>query len=392
MELVSADFKDNKLTLYVRGRIDASKAQDVDTLISGFRTEYPTDDIMLDFDELEYISSSGLRVILRLRKETPKLRIVNASSEVYEILECTGFTEIVPVAKAFRKLSVDGCKAIGYGAKGTVYRYDEDTIVKVYKNADSLPDIQRERDLARRAFVLGVPTAIPYDTVRVGDSYGSVFELLSAKSYSQLLAEEPENIERYVGDFANLLRDIHGTQVSADEMPDAKIIARKWLSASAPYLSDEDNAKLEALLNALPDTLNMLHCDYHTNNVMMQNGEIILIDMDTLSHGHPVIELANIYITYVGFLEFDPEDVEKFLGFGRDEANKVWEIFLPVYLNSEDKAYIESVEKKAKLLSYTRCIRHAVRHSKDPEHIQAVASASAKAIHQLLQEIDTLEF
>ncbi len=38
--------------------------------------------------------------------------------------------------------------------------------------------IKNEQRLAKRAFVKGVPTAISYDIVKVGDKYGSVFELL----------------------------------------------------------------------------------------------------------------------------------------------------------------------------------------------------------------------
>ncbi len=52
-------------------------------------------------------------MVLRLRKNEPTLEIVNASSEVYEIFEMTGFTEMLPISKAYRKLCVDGCEVIG---------------------------------------------------------------------------------------------------------------------------------------------------------------------------------------------------------------------------------------------------------------------------------------
>ena len=107
-------------------------------------------------------------MILRLRKQEPELAIVNASPEVYEIFEMTGFTEMMPVSRAYRRVSVDGCEVIGQGANGKVYRLDPETIIKVYLNPNSLPDIHRERELARKAFVLGIPTAIPYDVVKVG--------------------------------------------------------------------------------------------------------------------------------------------------------------------------------------------------------------------------------
>lgn len=56
----------------------------------------------MDAEKLDYISSAGLRVILRLRKNEAGLRIIHAQSSVYEILEMTGFTEMMPVEKAYR--------------------------------------------------------------------------------------------------------------------------------------------------------------------------------------------------------------------------------------------------------------------------------------------------
>ena len=76
---------------------------------------------------------------------------------------------------------------IAKGANGAVYRYDDETIVKQYFNRDALPEIMQERENSRRAFVLGVNTAIPYGIVRIGDGYGSLTELLNATSVASLL-------------------------------------------------------------------------------------------------------------------------------------------------------------------------------------------------------------
>ena len=136
------------------------------------------------------------RIILRLKKNNASLKIINVSSDVYEIFEMTGFSEIMPIEKAYREFSVEGCEIIGQGANGKVYRIDPETIIKVYNNPDSLPDIKRERELARKAFVLGIPTAIPYDVVKVGDGYGSVFELLNAKSFAKQTGADEEKLTK----------------------------------------------------------------------------------------------------------------------------------------------------------------------------------------------------
>ena len=381
------------LTIYLCGRIDSVNAEENESEVNSIIEANSFTQLVFDAEELEYISSAGLRMILRTRKNQPSLIIINVSTEVYEIFDITGFTEMIPVEKAYRRLSVDGCPVIGKGAKGTVYRYDAETIIKVYKNADSLPSIKKERELARKAFVLGIPTAIPYDVVKVGDSFGSVFELLNAQSYSALIAENPGKIDEYVTIYAELLKKIHSTEVKKGEMADIKSLVYEWAETASPYLLDNDAYKLKKMIKAVPDTLNMLHCDYHTNNIMMQNGETLLIDMDTLSQGHPVFELANIYITYVGFGEKDPSIVESFIGLPYDTAVEIWNRFLPLYLGTQDSAVISSIEDKARLLSYTRLMRHIVRRGgADNAEGRKTIEFCAENINKLLETVETLDF
>lgn len=385
--------ENNILKVFLDGRIDSQNADAKEKEIDAIRNAESYDEIVFDAENLEYISSAGLRMVLRTRKAEPTLKIINTSPDVYEIFDMTGFTEMLTVEKAYRKLSVDGCEVIGKGAKGVVYRYDPDTIVKVYINPDSLPDIHNERKLARTAFVLGIPTAISYDVVRVGESYGSVFELLDAKSFSSLISENPEKMDEYVTDFTELLRKIHQTQVKADDMPDIKKTIFGWVNTDKPYLSDEDFNKLYKLVADVPDTLNMLHCDFHTNNIMMQNGETLLIDMDTLSHGHPIFELANVYITYVGFGEKNPKIVENFIGLPYETAKTIWSKFLPAYLGTNDTARIKEVEDKVKLLSYARFMRHTIRRGgANEDEGREIIAMCKENISTLLKNIDTLEF
>ena len=183
------------MTIFLSGRIDTSNAVQTEQELFELVRQKTPQNVILDAEELAYISSAGLRILLKLRKQFSELKMINVSSDVFEILDMTGFTEMLTVEKAFRHFDVTGCDVIGRGANGTVYRIDRDIIVKVYNHATKLEDIKRERELSRTAFVLGVPTAIPYDVVKVGDSYGSVFELLNAKSFDELMIEDAGNLE-----------------------------------------------------------------------------------------------------------------------------------------------------------------------------------------------------
>jgi len=195
MENVICEERDLKYVLNFKGHIDSANANAIEDFINSKKNEFISKEVIIDAEHLEYISSAGLRIILRLLKDHPEIRIINVSKDVYDVFQMTGFTEMLPIEKAFRKLSVEGCEVIGHGSNGIVYRIDPDTIIKVYKNKDSLPDIKRETDLAHKALIMGIPTAIPYDVVKVGDTFGSVFELLNATSFSKILNADPSRMD-----------------------------------------------------------------------------------------------------------------------------------------------------------------------------------------------------
>lgn len=381
------------MTISLEGRVDSANASQVEAELTEIRTNNPFEQLILDAENLEYISSAGLRVVLRVRKEVPTVKMINVRAEVYEILDMTGFTEMMKVEKGYRRLSVDGCEVIGQGANGKVYRIDSDTIIKVYFNADALPDIHRERELARRAFVLGIPTAIPYDVVRVGDSYGSVFELLNAKTFAQLVVAEPENADKYIAFNAELLRKIHDTEVRPEDMPDMRDVALNWVEFLQPYLPEEDYNKLHALVEAVPVDHHMLHGDYHLKNVMMQNGETLLIDMDTLCQGDPVFEFASVWLAYLGYSELDHQIVKDFLGMDRTLTEKIWNDTIRLYFGTEDEATLQTYTDKARIIGYTRQMRRTIRRKGfETETGRAVIENCKQKLHELLPTVESLSF
>jgi len=384
---------DDIFTIKLHGRIDSSNAAAVEEEMLETLKGCTSSSVVLDADDLEYISSAGLRIVLRLRKLHPELKIINVSSAVYEVLEMTGFTEMIPVTKGYRKLSVEGCEVIGQGANGKVYRLDPDTIVKVYYNADALPEIHRERELARKAFVLGIPTAIPYDVARVGDSYGSVFELLNAKSFSKLIAAEPQNLDKYVELYVDLLKKIHSTEVKPDDMPDQRAVVINWVNFLKDYLDGAKWEKLHTMVEAIPVDHHMLHGDYHTKNVMMQNGEVLLIDMDTLAQGNPVFEFASIYNAFVGFYDFDHDSAVDFQGLDYDTCAAIWKKMLPLYFGTKDAAALKTVEDKSAILGYARLMRRLIRRNGfDTEEGKKLIAHYKNQIETRLDSVDTLMF
>ena len=366
---MNSKFENNVLTIYMEGNVDTTNAEKVGAEFEEIRAKYPDGQLVLDLENLNYISSAGLRQILKLKKKEKDLKIINCSSEIYEIFDMTGFAEMIDITKGYRKMSVDGCEKIGEGSNGIVYRLNPDTIIKVYKNSDALDDIKRERELAKTALVLGINTAIPFDVVKVGDKYGSVFELLSAKSLTKLIIAEPENKDKYIKVFADMLKEIHSTTVKEGILPSGKKTALGWVEWLKDYLPEATYEKLHRMVEEVPESNNMLHGDYHTNNVHYSNGEAILIDMDTLATGNPIFEFASIYLAYKGYGELDKSLVENFLKLDWDTADYVLNKLFDYYFEDKDESYKTAVMEKAKVIGYTRALRRTIKRLPDEKEL-----------------------
>ncbi|MCR5067625.1 MAG: anti-sigma factor antagonist [Erysipelotrichaceae bacterium] len=379
--------ENGKLIIGLNGRIDTSNSHEVEEAIRAILAKEPAEAIILNCEKLEYISSSGLRVLLRLHKEFGDIRIINASTEVYEIFDMTGFTEMMKIERAYKQLSVEGCSVIGEGAKGRVYRLDDETCVKVYFNPDSLEDIQRERELAKKALVMGVNTAIAYDVAKVGDSYASVFELLNAKSFSWLIENDSEHIDDYIRMYVELLKGIHAIEAKPGELPDQKAEAMVWAQWCKDYFKNEVGDKIYELFEGIPENNHMIHGDFHTQNIMFQNGEVILIDMDTVAAGDPIYELGNIYQSFVAYNEVNHEHAMDFLGMTYEHTVYMWQKTLELYMETDDPKVLEEAENKAKIVAYTRLLRRTVR--KDSENRALIANCEEK-LKELVGKVDSL--
>ena len=176
-------------------------------------------------------------------------------------------------------------------------------------------------------------------------------------------------------------------------MPDMKEVAHNWAAFLKDYLPQEAFEKLIALVDAVPEDEHMMHGDYHVKNVMLQNGESLLIDMDTLCYGHPIFELASMFNAYRGFSELDHSITESFLGIPYDMAGKFWRRSLELYLETKDDAAIQEVEDKARIVGYTRLMRRSIRRNGlETEKGRAEIENCKTRLQELLVRVNTLLF
>ena len=87
-----------KLELTVIGRLDTTTAPALENVIK--EEIGGVEDLKLDFAELEYVSSAGLRVLLSAQKIMNKqgsMVIRNVNPDIMEVFDITGFSDILTI-------------------------------------------------------------------------------------------------------------------------------------------------------------------------------------------------------------------------------------------------------------------------------------------------------
>ena len=85
------------VTFFAEGQLDTTTFSDFEAALTPYLTNQAN--LVLDFEALEYLSSAGLRVILRAQQKIEELEasmvIRNCNEEVMEVFEITGFADII---------------------------------------------------------------------------------------------------------------------------------------------------------------------------------------------------------------------------------------------------------------------------------------------------------
>lgn len=389
MENIRIVIENAKMIVKLFGKVDATNASDIQNVM---KAELDGNDnvnkIVVDANSLEYISSAGLRVLLYCKKRISDFTIVNVSKEVYDILDITAFVNIFEVKRALREVSIDGLEMIGQGTCGKVYRENAETIIKVFNEGFDVAKIEAERENSQKSFINGIDTAISYDIVKVGNQIGVVYEMLAADTFRSVMQKDVERIEYYIGIYADFLKNMHKTQFRDGALASVK---PKWYGSidGISVFSEEEKTVVKKMVDAVEDRNTFIHGDYNVGNVMYQNGSAILIDMADASVGHPVFDLAGVYLGFVLFPTLIPDEYcEKMTGFSREQNITMWNKFCAVYFGVTTEEERVKYEKQIEPFSAFRVIQASLFVSAFPDKMiqyckRIVLDANKDKVHTL---------
>ena len=341
------------MTVNLAGRIDANNAAENESRITSELAVSPESVPVFDAENLEYISSAGLRMLLKFRKKFGRnIDVINVSGEVYDIFEVTGFTELLNVRKKLRNISLEGCPLIGGGNFSSVYRLDPENIIKVFTHpAATIESAESDRKNSREVFIHDIPTAIAYDVVKVGEHYGLVYEMLDADTISATIRKHPERLEELSIKMARLMKKLHTTEFKPGTFPDVRDILHSMIQRpySMGLINADDKVLVDELIDRLPDRNTFVHLDYHLKNVMLSNDELVLIDVGGSGLGNPIADLLISYAQFVVTARFAAEHGskahEQAIGLDYKTLGAMWDVIMPDYFGTTDKAALARYEE-----------------------------------------------
>ena len=95
---INKEMKDQVLSVQVEGRLDTTTAPDLEESLRESIDD--AKELILDLENLEYMSSAGLRVLLSAQKQMSQqgsMKVINVNETIREIFEVTGFDTILTI-------------------------------------------------------------------------------------------------------------------------------------------------------------------------------------------------------------------------------------------------------------------------------------------------------
>ena len=237
---------------------------------------------------------------------------------------------------AMKEMSIDHLDLIAEGGMGKIYRINEEQILKVF-NDITLDELKKQKASAVEVFKAMVPTAISFEMVRVGDRYGIIYEFLNSTFVGKVLSEHPERIEEIGEKMGMLLKAQHEASMKDRALEYMNDRAISWIDRiENKFIKEKDARMLREIVKAIPQGHCLLHCDFHEGNVMLHNGEYLLIDIDEVCIGHPLYDLTYHYINHE-FLAKQPKLLLKSTGLTPKLAKRSARITRDAYFKTMDK-------------------------------------------------------
>lgn len=187
-----------------------------------------------------------------------------------------------------------------------VFDYENGTkMVKLFRDFVSQEEIDNEEINTTEIYNAGATDVACYGQVRVEEADGTIrsgliLKKIPGKTLIAYLGDDPKILFRASTIMAEQHVKLHA--VTSDKIRNYKEYVKYALNTSflKDVLTDEDKAEVFRRLEALPDKNNVIHLDYHPDNIMTDGKHESIIDFMTACTADPAADVAavNIMLNY----------------------------------------------------------------------------------------------
>ena len=180
-------------------------------------------------------------------------------------------------------------KILGQGRTAEVYLWDNNKILKLFRDCVPADWSQYEAMIARTVFAAGVPAPELFEIIQDNGRAGLIYQRIDGISLLKLIITKPWSISKYARQMARLHFQIH--QSSTDKLPSQNERMTQMIMRAEPILG-EKTVKIIAYLSSLPDKHQVCHGDFHPDNILVSNKEWVTIDWMNAYAGNPLSDVA----------------------------------------------------------------------------------------------------
>ncbi len=282
---------ENALHVLLAERIDAASRQELEDKFSKALDGRENVSILINAEKLSYISSAGIRVLVGLRKVSRDIRIFHVSQEIYDILNATGITDMLPVERRIREINVPSADLlIREESDGEIYRWEEDLAVKIYRAGVSFEEVQRKSLLLGKAASYGVPTTSVYEIVSCGEKTGMIYEYPYGKTLEELWLMRPDRMQEEIEMLSELMYTLHHRVIGEGDLPD---VSERMLSEleENSTLSEDQKKKLTELAKNHSGGDVFVYGNLRLGNIVLDEDRLVLLDMSRCGRGDAILDL-----------------------------------------------------------------------------------------------------
>lgn len=268
----------------------------------------------------------------RYRELADALKELDGTAAYSEFVELT--EKIFGNTNSAIKISLDDYVLSGGGANGESYnhRTDPAVMLKLYFPGKITQPLD-ELTLARKVYALGIPTPEPGDYVVTEDGrYGIRFRRITDKvSFSRATADNPEEVQRYAEEFAQMCLELHSIHVGTTEFESVKDRYLHLLETN-PFFTADEKAKIAKFIFDAPDSDTAAHGDLQYSNAIISGDKKYFIDLGDFGYGYYMFDVAMVYLCCCLSSE---EFILETFHMSKQLSRRFWECFARAYFGGD---------------------------------------------------------